>query len=198
MDNVNYDAELNFLRGLQWVFRSNGQPKLLGSYSIVEHSANCVMLYMLIQQINHKPLDANVMKILLLHDGIEKYTGDVLYPAKQVIKDDWPNVEEKVADWINCDENKMNLFLYSDSDIAHELSPEDHKLFKFIDMCEYFLRTSEEFRAGNHHPEVLQGLCNSFKVLRELIHVWHNDNEGINYLMRQVVLIYSEEVGFKE
>lgn len=197
MDNVDYDTELNFLRGMQWVFRSNGQPKLLGSYSIVEHGANCVMLYMLIQQINHKPLDANVMKILLLHDGIEKYTGDVLYPAKQVIKDDWSGVEEKVADWINCDENKMNLFLYSDSDIEHELSPEDHKLFKFIDMCEYFLRTAEEFRAGNHHPEVLQGLHNSFDVLRKLVHAFRNENEGINYLMRNVVLIYSEEVGFK-
>lgn len=198
MNNVDYDAELNFLRGLQWVFRSNGQPKLLGSYSIVEHGANCVMLYMFIQQINHKPLDANVMKILLLHDGIEKYTGDMLYPAKQVNPTKWGELEEQVADWINCDENKMNLFLYSDSDIAHELSPEDHKLFKFIDMCEYFLRTAEEFRAGNHHPEVLQGLRNSFNVLRVLNRSFENKNKGINYLMRNVTLIYSEEVGFKE
>lgn len=198
MDNVNYDAELNFLRGLQWVFRSNGQPKLLGSYSIVEHGANCTMLYMLIQQISHNPLNANMMKILLLHDGIEKYTGDVLYPAKQAIKDDWSGVEEKVADWINKDERSMNLFLYTDDDIEHELEPEEHKMFKFIDMCEYFLRTSEEFRAGNHHPEVLQGLMNSFKVLRKLANDFSNKNEGINYLMRNVVLIYSNEVGFKE
>ncbi len=199
MDNVDYDKELNFLRGIQWVFRSNGQPKLLGNYSIVEHGANCVMLYMLVQQISHEALSPNMMKILLLHDGIEKYTGDVLYPAKQVIADTWATVEAKVADdYVNPDERKMNLFVYTDDDIKNELSESEYKLFKFIDMCEYFLRTSEEFRAGNHHPEVLQGLTNAFHVLRKLAIEFNNGNEGINYLMRNVVLIYSDEVGFKE
>lgn len=188
---VNVDKTLSFLRGLQWVERSNGQAKVLGRYSILEHGASCALLYLLIKQIDCEMADANVMALLLLHDGMEKYTGDILYPAKCTSEAECEQIERNVYKEVAED----NPFLFIDEDLKEQMSAADYKLFKFIDMAEYFFRTAEELKAGNHTAEVKIGLRNAFRVCRKRALELQEGSEGIRLLMAIIVQIYVNDAG---
>lgn len=163
-------------RRTAFVHRCAGTPQVLQGYSVAVHAYNSAMLYLnMCIAIGTLP-EGYLYTILLTHDNLEDYTGDLLAPAKDALPPAQWNEVEHVAQQSAFDADPAltsrlafeTMFPVEDQ-LARSLSSFDYTLVKVIDMYEYLVRMMEEYTCGNHHPAITRGITYGTATLNRRI-----------------------------
>ena len=147
--------------GTNHVERWQGTPQLL-PYNVSTHAYNCAMLYMQLCFICKQKIDARLLCALLAHDNMEALTGDLLAPAKDSAPESWDGIEQEVqTKWRKNNKvyaSMARAFLPIEDDFALHLTEQAMHLLKIIDMLEFLLHAQQEYRVGNRHKKIMDGL----------------------------------------
>ena len=151
----------NLTLGTNHVERWQGTPQLL-PYNVSTHAYNCVMLYMQICFVCKQTMDVRLICALLCHDNMESLTGDLLAPAKDSAPASWDCIEQEVqAKWRKDNRvyaSMARAFLPIENDFILYLNEQSMHLLKIIDMLEFLLHVLQEYKAGNRHAKIIEGL----------------------------------------
>ena len=151
----------NITLGTNHVERWQGTPQLL-PYNVSTHAYNCAMLYMQICFVCKQSMDVRLICALLCHDNMEALTGDLLAPAKDSDSDSWDKIEQEVqTKWRKNNKvyaSMARAFLPIEVDFALHLTEQSMHLLKIIDMLEFLLHVLQEYKAGNRHEKIMEGL----------------------------------------
>lgn len=165
------------LRRVAFVQRCAGAPLILPNYTDAVHAYNCAMTYVTLCTVHHHTPNAKIIIVLLTHDNLEAFTGDLLAPVKDAISDKWDEVERQVqnraADLAHIPIGSYEVFTQlfpRDEQMLGVLTTEEIFLVKIIDMYEFLVRMIEERSMGNKDRWVAQSICYGTRSLRERIH----------------------------
>ena len=136
------------------VKRFHHEPTLR-TQNLLEHSGMVALLFIYFAKYEAIEYDASVLELLLKHDLLETYTGDLPYPAKnhnQLTKDCWGAIEEAIIqDSAYSDIDGCPLLRrYTDEKIKETLSERQYKLFKVVDLLDIWIFLKEDQALGNH------------------------------------------------
>lgn len=134
-------------------------------YSILEHGAQCVVLYKYWCLTNDIKVNGDFAIYLLLHDNFEQVTGDMLYPAKhetEEVSKAWDAIEDIVLH----KEDPDGQYYFTDASFV--FTDEQKVLFKFIDMLELYLHCVDEQVLGNNSGRMLKCLANARGYLNQM------------------------------
>ena len=165
------------LRRVAFVQRCAGAPLILSNYTDAVHAYNCAMTYITLCTVHKHTPNAKLIIVLLTHDNLEAFTGDLLAPVKDAINNMWDSVERQVqnraADLAHIPLGSYDVFMQlfpRDEQMSGVLTPEEILLVKIIDMYEFLVRMIEERTMGNKDRWVAQSICYGTRSLRERIH----------------------------
>lgn len=161
MQRKTYDT-IKKERSMLNVERMACSPKIKG-YNLADHSYYVAMMFQDLADEYEIQYDTTVMKIVMRHDFMEAFTGDLIYPVKNLSEDTskaWNLIEKESYDYNSGRYNGI----YSDADIRAILTPEQFALLKACDAFELFLFCMSEYRLGNHTPELKEILLNCFYI----------------------------------
>ena len=92
MNAINF---VKIARRMTDVDRCQGTP-MNHPYSVTEHGAQAAVMYIGFCENTETPVDAELLSFILMHDILEVFTGDVLYPAKHLAPEAWEQIEDAV------------------------------------------------------------------------------------------------------
>lgn len=133
------DHRIKYAREAGQVQRCHTVPTL-GSYDIAQHSFNMVCML----RVLYPGCDVHLIWAIIAHDLPERTTGDIPTPAK------WAGV---------VDRKKLDEFeetILEDIGFTHpDLSKEENRIFKGLDMLELFLWTKDQENLGNRNATIM-------------------------------------------
>jgi len=158
---------IRIARRMTSVNRMQGTP-MNTTYSVTEHGAQVAVLYVgYCSELGITP-DGNLIAFMLMHDILEVFTGDLLYPAKHLNDEAWDTIEKAVV--VDVEKNTgVNLTAYTDTFISGE--KEKEKLWKLCDMTELYCKCADELSRGNNTQELLVVLSKA----RGIVHQYDNE-----------------------
>ena len=166
----------NLTLGTNHVTRWQGTPQVL-PYNVSTHAYNCAMLYLQLSAVINVQPNLPLLTAILCHDNMEALTGDVLAPAKDAVEDSWDQIEEEVQQKFIRETGSSALdaihFLPTETDFDMNLTPNEKRLLKIIDMLEFLLHAQQEYRAGNSNHKIMQGLRYGGRSLKNRLKVDH-------------------------
>lgn len=107
-----------------------------GTYNVAIHSYNALSMLLVLHKTT--PPSLNLIKVVLWHDVHERWTGDLPTPVKWVL----PEIESVLKKVEQQIEKKLELF-------AEELTEEEQRWLKAIDILEFYIWTVEQVSLGN-------------------------------------------------
>jgi len=128
--------------------RRLGVHTILREYNLLEHQYMVTMLFLKFAPLEDIPFDMKTLDLILHHDVLEIFTGDLPYDIKKIntlVEKSWDVVEQEVA------HQHPQLKPYTDDQIESQMSPEVYKLFKACDMLELWIFIREEQVLGNNN-----------------------------------------------
>lgn len=138
-------------RRMNHVNRCAGTP-MNKAYTVTEHCAQAAILYVAYCKDAGDEVDSDLLTHILMHDILEVFTGDMLYPAKHLNKEAWEKCEEAVLEDVRVNKN-VNLWEFDDGNFKND----HHKaLWICCDATELFMRCADEYESGNMREELLQ------------------------------------------
>lgn len=144
---------LRFLREAGHVTRCHMVPHI-GEYDIARHSWHAAVLLMEL----HPSPTSRLVKYVLYHDVAERWTGDVPATSKRM----FPDLAEALTQAEIRLEDKLDLIGKRD------LSADELKWAKAVDMLELYYWCHDQLAMGNTNVE----------VLIDNIRTWVNDNRN--------------------
>lgn len=144
------------------VSRCAGTP-LIKNYSVTEHCAQAAILYVAYCEHKEETPNSNLLQHILLHDILEVFSGDMLWPAKHLNLEAWEQCEEAIVDHVR-DKHDVELSTYDDNNF---MSVEDKHIWQACDSLELYLKMAEEVRMGNKSDEVLEILQVSYDLVEK-------------------------------
>lgn len=156
-------------RRVSSVTRWNGTPQIHRDYNVATHAFNCANILLMLSVIQDVEPDGKLLALLLTHDNIEAFTGDLLAPAKDLLPEKWDEIENEVQQntvrMLDAEKEEEVEFRWSiynlfptDEDIKRKLRTAPFLLLKLIDMYEFLNRVAEEYQSGNRHKNIIRAL----------------------------------------
>lgn len=187
----------NLTLGTNHVTRWQGTPQVL-PYNVSTHAYNCAMLYLQLSTVINATPNLPLLTALLCHDNMESLTGDVLTPAKDAVEDSWEQIEEEIQQRFMQDNAVSELdavhFLPTETDFDMNLTPNDKRLLKIIDMLEFLLHAQQEYRAGNHNSKIMQGLRYGGQSLKNRLRAEHGADPVFDAYCVAVYSYYNRQI----
>lgn len=153
---------LESLRKMLNVQRLAGHAKLR-SYNLAEHSFFVAAYFIkMCNDLGIKTSSADV-EVVLCHDWMEVYTGDLVYTAKnlnQVTKKAWEDIEEQLLN--------EHQDVITDSQIRGVLGDLKFSVFKLADIYDLYIFCLEERDLGNHTESIFEVIRTCEKILTTL------------------------------
>lgn len=149
-NDVELSNRIKLLKKMKDVQRLSG-TKIIKSYCLAEH---CYYTGLLFKEIAEKELieyTNRELYFVLTHDLPEVVTGDMLYPAKQIIKEEWKKLEYEIIKELN-----PGLINYTEEMAEKYFTEETWKLFRACDTLELLLFLQEEISLGNNSVDIMK------------------------------------------
>ena len=191
-------------RRVSSVTRWNGTPQILSGYNVAIHAYNCANILLMLSFVQEVEPDGKLLSLILTHDNIEAFTGDLLAPAKDLLPEKWDDIESEVQQSIvsqtSTDEDvnyRFNVYKIfpTDEDLRRHLRTAPFVLLKLIDMYEFLTRAAEEYQVGNRTPKVIDGLKYGTKSFNnrcaQLIKDLGPDCQENNFYLRSAQILAS-------
>ena len=168
METTNF---IKIARRMTDVNRCQGTP-MNHPYSVTEHGAQAAVLYIGYCEYERVPVDAELLSFILMHDVLEVFTGDVLYPAKHLAEEAWEMIEEAV---IKDTERRYGVDLRKYSDKYIKGDPEQARIWKLCDTTELWCNCADELSQGNNTIDLLNimKVCYSIVVDEDVPYFVH-------------------------
>ena len=188
-------------RRVSYVSRWNGTPQILRDYNVATHAFNCANILIMLSVIQDVEPDGKLLTLLLTHDNIEAFTGDLLAPAKDLLPERWDEIESEVQNSIverlEADDVIYRFGVYrvfpTDEDINRNIRSAPTMLLRLIDMYEFLTRAAEEYQSGNKHSNVINGLrygTNSFnKRCQTMLELLGEECQEFNFYKRSTEIL---------
>jgi len=149
MDNARIELIFDYDRAMRNVYRYQ-TIHTVRKQNVAEHSNFVGILFIEICRDEGCGIDTCDILYVMRHDLMETITGDLPYPVKESIKEEWETAERRLS--------LKNRYLpyYTDKSCPFKDDKTKYTIFNAAEAIEVLMFCLEELEAGNRHEDIIK------------------------------------------